>query len=146
MREEDLPCLTGHALPGGHYRITAPENEAFCAAVGCTPDRDGRAHPLYYYIAGQCAMGISVSELLALCKFDVNDGPMMIGSEVTFAQDLWVDREYAVSGSIISVVRKPSRAFGFADTLKFGLTLTDADGAVSSSAVNSWLLPRRGMA
>lgn len=146
MQEADLAALAGRPLPGGRYRIEQADNREFCEAIGAEPDPRGHAHPLYYYIAGRVAMGVSVSELLAMCDFDVNDGPMMIGSEVSFAQDLKVDVEYSVSGNIVSLVRKPSRAFGVADTLKFKLTLADAQGAEAAVAINSWILPRRGLA
>jgi len=133
--------LEGYRFPGGEYRISAAENEALCAAVGVSPDPGGRAHPIFYYIATQVAMGLGVGDLLALCDFDVADGPMMTGSEVTFDEDLIVDRTYRVDGEIVSLVRKPSRAFGTADTLRFRLSLA-AEGRTVASVVNEWILPR----
>jgi len=146
MREEDLAALAGRPLPGGRYRIEDAQNRAFCEAVGATADPQGLAHPLYYYIATQAAMGVSVDELLAMCEFDVNDGPMMVGSDASFTRELKVGIDYAVSGEIVSLVRKPSRAFGTADTLTFRLTLTDPQDGECVVATSSWILPRRNLA
>lgn len=139
------PDVAGHRLPGGTYRIEPQENADFCASVGAEVDPSGLAHPMFYYIASQCAMGLSVADLLRLCEFDVNDGPMMTGSSARFERPLRVGTEYRVDGEIVSLIRKPSRAFGMADQLQFRLTLSDEDGE-AVEAVSSWILPRRGLA
>jgi len=146
----DVDATTGNLmtsfqrqLPGGHYRITAAENEDFTKAVGGEIDGNGRAHPLFYYIATQAAMGISVSDLCALCEFDVIDGPMMAQSHVTFDQDLMVDCDYQVSGRVISLTRKTSRTFGELDLLTYELTLSRPEGERVAHCVNQWILPRR---
>lgn len=130
-------------FPGGRYRISREENLALCAAVEALPDPAGRAHPIFYYIASQSAMGLSVAELCALCDFDVADGPMITQSNAAFDGELWVDREYRVSGEIASLVRKPSRTFGAVDVLTFILRLEGPDGGAGASCTNQWVLPRR---
>lgn len=130
------------ALPGGHYTITSEDNNSLCAAVGATPDRSGNAHPIFYYIAGQCGMGLSVAEMLSLCDFDVANGPMLTRSEVHFDRDLRVGENFEVSGEILSLVRKPSRTFGAVDQLSFRLDLIDATGNRALSAIHHWILPR----
>lgn len=130
-------------FPGGTYRISRAENEELCAAVGAVPDPEGWAHPIFYYIATQVGMGLSVAELLAKCDFDVADGPLMVGSNATFHQQLKVDLTYEVSGQIDSLVRKPSRAFGAMDLLTFTLKLTEG-GTPVLTCTNQWVLPRRG--
>ena len=135
------------SFPGGTFRITREENADLCGAISSTPDPEGRAHPIYYYIATQASMGISVADLCALCDFDVNDGPMMATSKVEFAEDLRVDHDYRVDGEIVSVVRKSSRTFGAMDLLTYRLTLADpSDGREVAACVNEWVLPRRGEA
>jgi hypothetical protein len=88
-------------------------------------------------------MGISVAELLALCDFDVADGPLMVGSEVSFQGELRIDQDYGVTGKINSLVRKPSRAFGAVDLLSFELSLLNHDNAPIVTCTNQWVLPRR---
>lgn len=136
--------VDGTILPSGSYRLTRAENERLCRAVGADPDPSGRAHPLFYYVATQVGIGISVEGLLALCAFDVADGPLMIGSEAVFASELLVDETYQVEGEIVSLVRKPSRTFGAVDLLSFRLTLRDQAGEARVECVNQWMLPRRG--
>ena len=133
----------GTPFPGGIYRIGRAENEALCAAIGAEPDSGRRAHPIFYYIATQAGMGLSVGELLALCDFDVADGPLMVGSDVNFQGDLLVEEDYMVAGRIDALVRKPSRAFGAVDMLSFTLTLKDGAGKRVLSCTNRWVLPRR---
>lgn len=135
--------VEGHAFPGGTYRITRQDNDTLCKAVGAAPDGNGRAHPLFYYIATQVGMGVTVAGLLELCDFDVNDGPMMTGSNARFKGDLRVDTDYRIDGEILSLTRKPSRTFGFADTLRFRLRMTPASGGAILECVNEWILPRR---
>ncbi len=133
----------GRAFPGGTYRITREENATLCAAVGTQPDPDGRAHPIFYYIATQVGMGMTVSGLLELCEFDVNDGPMMTGSSASFTGDLLIETDYRIDGEILSLIRKPSRTFGFADTLRFRLRMTPEESIPTLECINEWILPRR---
>lgn len=134
----------GTSLPGGTYRISRAENDALCASIGAAVASDDRAHPIFYYIATQVGMGISVADLLALCDFDVADGPLMVGSKANFSGELLVERDYAVSGRIVSMVRKSSRAFGAMDLMTFTLLLQDEGGDTLLSCTNQWVLPRKG--
>lgn len=131
-------------FPGGVYHISRDENDALCEAVGCRADTEGRAHPLFYYVATQVEMGISVAELCAACDFDVADGPLMTESHADFETDLYVDQNYQVAGEVVSLQRKPSRTFGEVDILSYRLTLTDMKGRLAVSCVNKWVLPRGG--
>jgi hypothetical protein len=138
--------VDGTLLPGGTYRLAAGDNERLCSALGAVPDPDGRAHPLFFYVATQVGMGASVPELLRLCDFDVAEGPLMTGSVTTMSEDLKVGLTYSVDGQILSLVRKPSRAFGAADWLRFRLRLRCPEGRLVGECVNEWILPRRGAA
>src|SRR3546814_10303287 len=66
------------------YVISAEENAALCRSTGVEPASDGTAHPIYYYIATQVAMGKTVAGVCETCEFDVEDGPMMGSSGVVF--------------------------------------------------------------
>jgi hypothetical protein len=131
------------SLPGGSFRITADENRHFCDAVGGDVDAAGRAHPMFYYIATQVAMGVSVGELCTMCDFDVADGPMMAQSKVEFEDELMVNVDYNVTGEISSLIRKSSRTFGEMDLLSYQLMLSRSDGVRVVHCVNEWILPRR---
>jgi hypothetical protein len=138
------PPVAGYSLTGSQpYTISAEENEALCASIGVQPARDGTAHPIYFYIATQVGMGQTVAGLCQVCEFNVEDGPMMAGSKVTFQQPLRIGQAYEVSGEIVSLVRKASRKLGMMDMLEYVLRLSLPDGTPVLSTTNIWVLPRK---
>lgn len=136
---------TQRRFPGGRYKITGAQSAALCAALGSDPAATARVHPIYYYIATQVGMGLTVEQLCARCDFDVADGPVMTRSHVRFERELVFDEEYEVTGEILSLVRRPSRTFGAVDVLTYGLRLIDASGGVAAVCTNEWVLPRRNV-
>lgn len=138
------PDVAGTSLDGtDRYVIDPAENAALCRSTGVEPATDGTAHPVYYYIATQVAMGQTVAGLCAVCEFDVEQGPMMAGSRVTYESPLQTDVPYRVSGEIVSLVRKQSRKLGLMDMLNYRLRLHGPDDAVVLETTNTWVLPRR---
>ena len=141
------PDVAGIRLDGASaYTISAEENAALCRSTGIEPADDGTAHPIYYYVATQVAMGKSVAELCAVCDFDVDDGPMMGSSEVRFSNPLRTGVPYTVSGEILSLQRKRSRKLGVMDVLTYRLRLHGPDGGAALETDNVWVLPRRELA
>lgn len=142
------PAVAGISLDGDKvFTITAEENAALCRATATEPATDGRAHPIYYYIATQLAMGKTVAGLCAACEFDVDDGPMMGSSGVRVAEPLMVGASYKVTGEIVSLVRKQSRKLGVMDVLTYRLRLHLAEGGDALVEVeNVWILPRKELA
>lgn len=142
---EHPPAVAGLRLDGtAPYRITAEENAAICGTCGIAPAADGTAHPIFYFVASQVGMGLTVAELCQACDFDVDDGPMMVASEVTFDGVLRVERDYRVSGEILGLERRESRKLGTVDTLTYRLALHDGDAeAPVVHLTNSWILPRK---
>lgn len=141
------PDVAGIQLDGTDaYVISAQENEALCRSTGIEPADDGTAHPIYYYVATQVAMGKSVAELCAVCDFDVDDGPMMGSSEVRFATPLRTGLPYRVSGEILALQRKRSRKLGVMDVLTYRLRLHAPVGGAVLETDNVWVLPRRKLA
>jgi hypothetical protein len=138
------PPVAGYSLAGSQpYIISAQENAALCASLGVQPAQDGTAHPIYFYIATQVGMGQTVAGLCQVCEFNVEDGPMMAGSKVTFQQPLRTGQAYEVSGEIVSLVRKASRKLGMMDMLEYVLRLSLPDGTPVLSTTNVWVLPRK---
>lgn len=141
------PRVAGVSLAGNApYLISAEENRALCESTGTTPAGDGAAHPIYFYIATQVGMGMTVAGLCAACDFNVEDGPMMASSKVTFWKPLYTGQAYRVTGRIVSLVRKPSRKLGVMDMLEYLLELSLSDGTPVLSTTNVWVLPRRKVA
>jgi hypothetical protein len=142
------PNVAGTSLDGTRvFTITPEENAALCRSTGVEPAADGSAHPIYYYIATQVAMGKSVAGVCETCEFDVEDGPMMGSSEVRFTAPLLVGESYRVTGEILSLVRKPSRKLGVMDVLTYRLRLHPAGGGDALLETdNVWVLPRKELA
>lgn len=141
------PEVAGVSLAGREpYTISADENRALCESTGVAPAADGSAHPVYFYIATQVGMGMTVAGLCAACDFDVEEGPMMASSQVTFSRPLQTGQPYQVTGCIVSLVRKPSKKLGVMDMLEYVLELSLPDGAPVLSTTNRWVLPRRRLA
>ena len=68
----DAPNVAGTSLDGTKiFTINSEENAALCRSTGVAPSRDGSAHPIYYYIATQVAMGKTVAGVCETCEFDV---------------------------------------------------------------------------
>ncbi|TVV77121.1 hypothetical protein [Sphingomonas solaris] len=141
------PAVSGTTLDGTEiFTISAVENGALCRSTGVEPARDGTAHPIYYYIATQVAMGQTVAGLCAVCEFDVDDGPMMGSSGVRFQAPLRTGGQYRVGGEILSLERKKSRKLGVMDVLTYRLRLSELAGAVVLETDNVWVLPRKELA
>lgn len=141
------PEVAGYSLAGHEpYVISVEENRELCRTLGVKPAEDGTAHPIYYFIATQVGMGVSVAGLCAACEFDVDDGPMMGASRTEFSRPLLTGQAYQVNGEILSLVRKPSRTFGVMDVLDYQLDLRLADGTPVLVTTNTWVLPRRNLA
>lgn len=137
------PNVRGFRLDGsGTYVITPEENAALCRSVGAEPASDGTAHPIYYFIATQLGTGPTVDEFLGACDFDVADGPMVLGTAVSFNQPLKVATPYSVKGEFISLTRKQSRRIGVMDLLDYRLLLHDGDDVVLE-VTNTLALPRK---
>ena len=142
------PDVAGTSLDGTEpFTIDAEDNAALCRSIGIEPAQDGTAHPIYYYIATQVAMGKTVAGVCETCEFDVEDGPMMGSSGVNFSRPLRVGTDYKVTGEILSLVRKKSRKLGVMDVLTYRLRLHPAEGGVAVLETdNVWVLPRKELA
>jgi len=142
------PDVAGTSLDGTQvFTISAEENAALCKSTGVEPAADGTAHPIYYYIATQVAMGKTVAGVCETCEFDVEDGPMMGSSGVNFSEPLQVGADYKVTGEILSLVRKKSRKLGVMDVLTYRLRLHPAAGGDAVLETdNVWVLPRKELA
>ena len=137
------PQIAGLSLDGAaSVAISAVQNRALCESLGVSPADDGAAHPSFYFAITQIGMKLSVRELCAVCDFDVDDGPLLAGSEVTISGPLLVETPYYVRGEIVSLVRKMSRKLGAIDVLEYRLRLIDAREHMALEAKNTWILPR----
>jgi len=125
------------------YVISSDENRALCESIGVAPATDGSAHPIYFFIATQVGMGMTVAGLCNACEFDVEEGPLMASSKVNFSLPLMTNQPYLVVGEIVGLTRKRSRKLGVMDMLDYELRLTLPNGTPVLKTNNVWVLPRR---
>jgi hypothetical protein len=135
--------LTGHELPAGEFTVTAAEDDQLRQTIGAPSDADGRAHPLWAYIATQRGIGISVGDLCQLADFDILDGPMLGSSELEYAGEVALDVPYRVTGEVVGVERKQGRKAGTFDVLTYREHLVGPGEERVASATNTFILPRR---
>lgn len=142
--DEAVPSdVVGLSLDGSEpYVIAAEENRALCATMGREPAADGSAHPIFYHVATQVGMRLTIGELCAACGFDIADGPMLGSTRVEFARPLMTDQPYDVRGRVVAIVRKPSGKFGLMDLLTYNLKLVLPDGEAAVSVTHTLILPR----
>ncbi|MDR5699757.1 hypothetical protein [Agromyces aerolatus] len=132
--------LDGATLAPGSITVTAGEANALAQVLGSPAPEGDRLHPLFAFIAAQRGIGVSVAELCALADFDVADGPLLGSLEIEWERDLVAETEYAVDGSVTSIVRKTGRSGSF-DVFDFTERLNDRDGVAATVGV-TFILPR----
>jgi hypothetical protein len=137
------PHVAGRSLSGDTpYTISSQDNRRVCRLAGVEPDSDGSAHPIFFYIATQAGMGMTVAGLCEVCGFDLDKGPLMAENRVEFSSALKVETPYRIRGEILSLTRKASRKLGVMDLLEYQLRLHATDGETVLSTTNTWVLPR----
>jgi acyl dehydratase len=136
---EDLP---GTELAAGTFTISAKENADLAGVLESAAPAGDAAHPLWAYIATQRGIDIGITELCALADFDVNDGPMLGSTKLSYGKPLRVGVEYKVTGEVLDITRKEGNSGTF-DIFTFRERLVDPDGEEAASATNTFILPRR---
>lgn len=126
------------------YTIDADQNRALCRSAGVEPDPFGKAHPIYFYIATQVGMRLTIEELCRICDFDIVNGPMLGGTRVSFSSALMIGEPYRVEGEISSITRKSSRKLGLMDIVQYELRLMRQNGERAAAVTNTLILPRAG--
>ena len=137
-----LEGLPGTELAAGTFTIGAAENADLAGVLESEAPGGDAAHPLWAYIATQRGIGIGITELCALADFDVDDGPMLGSTKLTYGAPLRVGVEYEVKGEVVDITRKEGKSGTF-DILTFRERLLDREGAEAASATNTFILPRR---
>jgi hypothetical protein len=142
-----LGHLVGKPLPGGHYALAGYENWLSHDALYSAPEET--PHPVMAFVAAQRGLGVSVPELFALFGTEMSDGPMLLESELEFPGEAGggatfrADAEYAIDGTVTSVVRKTGRTLGTFDVLTARFEVSTADhGEVVARVTNTYALPR----
>jgi hypothetical protein len=147
ITEEELNALVGTPFPGGIYTAEPYVNWLTCDCV-LAPELNasGAAHPLLVYIAAQAGIGLTLTELFALCRGRSEDGPMLAEWGMEVNRPIQVGADYAVAGGITGVVRKTGKKTGVFDIVRFELQLRSTAESPEPDAIvhSSFIYPRRG--
>ena len=106
MELADLERLAGHDFPGGSFTIAGYEDWLMRDVLGAERGDGVHAHPIWAFAAPQGAMGITIDGVFHLCGSSADEGPLLGDTKVELIASLLIDHPYAVSGGIVSAVRK----------------------------------------
>jgi hypothetical protein len=139
--ENTLQELVGTEFPGGEFTFESwwvrLVND--CALA---PESDGAASPVFVFLAGTAAMGMSWAQLWDLFGATEADGPMAGETATRVWQPLRVGGSYTVSGRIVSAVRKHGARTGVFDLVCYQLDLSDQTGVLAATCTSSIIFPR----
>lgn len=142
--EAALAELVGTELPGGEFTFE-PWWVRLVNDCALAPAEDGAHSPVFAFLAGTAAMGMSWEQLWALFGARESDGPMAGETDTAVFRPLRVGGTYAVSGRIISARRKRGARTGVFDLVGYQLDLHEAPGVLAASCTSSILFPRRSL-
>lgn len=140
--EDGLAQLVGTQFPGGEFRFEAwwvrLVNDCALAPVG-----DGVSSPVFVFLAGTAAMGLSWEQFWAMFGAQESDGPMAGETETEVHVPLQLSETYTVSGRIAWAQRKRGARTGVFDIVGYRLELHEACGRLAASCTSSIIFPRR---
>ena len=140
--EEELAALVGTAFPGGAFTFE-PWWVHLVNDCALAPPSDGAASPVFAFLAGTAAMGMSWEEMWAIFGATEADGPMAGETATEIFEPLRTGATYAVSGEIVSAVRKRGARTGVFDLVGYRLELRDT--RVAARCTSSIIFPRRSL-
>ncbi|GAB3289293.1 hypothetical protein [Parasphingorhabdus pacifica] len=142
--EAELSELVGTEFPGGTFTFE-PWWVRLVNDCALSPTTDGAGNPVFVFLAGTAAMGLSWKELWALFGARESDGPMAGETDTTVQDPLLVGATYAVSGRIVSAQRKRGARTGVFDLVEYRLDLHDRGGRLAAWCTSSMIFPRRNL-
>jgi hypothetical protein len=117
-------------------------NRLWGDAVVAEDDPAPHVHPVLVYYAAVQGSGVDFQDIFDLFDGDGDSGIMLGEQRFVFDAPLQVDREYAVEGGIVDVIRKEGRRAGVFDVVTFELRVLDGGDQVAVSTT-SFVFPRR---
>jgi hypothetical protein len=136
-----LEHLVGSAIPGGTWTVAEHENWLGHDALYSVPEQ--APHPLMAFVAAQRGLGVSVAELFGSWGTEMSDGPMLTESTLEFPGEFRAGVEYAVGGTVETVVRKSGRTMGEFDLLTARFEIGEPGAGPVAVVRNVYALPRR---
>jgi len=133
--EEDITALQGHRFPGGNYCIDHWENFLLSDCTGAALLPAGLAHPIALFHLPIMGSGTSISEMFALGQAESDLSIMIESYDWEFFQPLREEKDYRVSGSIISAERLHNPQGKPYDRIQFLFELHHREALIARSTV-----------
>jgi hypothetical protein len=138
--------LIGHAFPGGTATVPRWMNRLWADAVRAE-DPTPHVHPVLVYYAAVDGSGVSFQDIFDMMEGSAASGILFGSQSLEFREPIEVDRDYAVRGEVVDVVRKTGRKAGVFDLMTFRLTLTTPDDtAPVATSTSTFVFPRSAAA
>ncbi len=142
--EDDLARFIGTELPGGQFTFE-PWWVHLVNDCAQAPPEDGAASPVFVFLAGTAAMGVTWEQLWAMFGATEADGPMAGETSTNIHRPPQVGTTYTVRGRITDARRKRGARTGVFDVVEYRLDLHEPGGEPAASSTNSILFPRRNL-
>ncbi|MDR7303976.1 hypothetical protein [Haloactinomyces albus] len=142
--EAGLAELIGTEFPGGEFTFESWWVRLVNDCSLASPT-DEVSSPVFVFLAGTAAMGMSWEQMWAMFGARESDGPMAGETATEVYSPLRIGATYAVRGRIVSAERKRGNRTGVFDIVGYRLELHDVDGRLAASCTNSIIFPRRGL-
>lgn len=142
--EHGLEQLVGTKFPGGEFTF-APWWVRLVNDCGLAPPTDEVGSPVFVFLAGTAAMGISWEQFWTAFGARESDGPLAGETDTEVHVALRLGATYRVSGRIVSAERKRGARTGVFDIVGYRLDLRETGGRVAASCTSSILFPRRDL-
>lgn len=112
IQRDELPL----ELPSSRVVVEGWETWLFRDAIGA-PLSYVDVHPGMGFVLAARGSAVSLSDLLAMVGCRLEDGPMLVGSEVLYHSEVRVGQEYELHAAITGLVSKTGRTLGAFDLL-----------------------------
>ena len=140
--EKGLGELVGTEFPGGTFTMETWWVRLVNDCALADPVDDAGS-PVFVFLAGTAAMGLSWEEMWALFGAQESDGPMAGEVATEVFSPLQLEATYLISGRIVSAVRKRGARSGTFDLVGYQLDLHDRCADLVASCSSSIIFPRR---
>jgi hypothetical protein len=140
--DEAMQALVGHRFAGGRYRIEHWENWLLTECTGREPMPEGLVHPIALFHVPILGVGVSITELFALCRVSGPGSVGLEGYDWEYERPLREDVEYRMEGGITSMERTVDESGRTTHHMAFQISLFDDEGELAAWITNRWALRR----
>lgn len=140
---EKMRELIGRRFPGGTFTIERWENAMLHDVCELAPLPGGLAHPIYLFHAPLAGIGLTYSDIFALCHAESPEAVRAGEYEWELFEPLREEHSYRMEGGFVDVERKAGKRGGLMDVVTFSIDAVDSEtGTTAARVTNSWIFLR----